>query len=135
MAKYRCGRCGEPGHNVLTCKNEPQAPLKQEKKDRKLSPEDYAAGVELRHPGLVAKLGVVSDKAIAEEYGLSNTWVGLIRARLGVPKAKKAKTKLTPEQLAMIGTKSDSALTKEWKVSYRQVREARIAMGLPAWRK
>lgn len=53
----------------------------------RLSREEWIDGVESRHPGLLAQLGVRSDTAIARDFGMTSRSVWLIRKRFGVERA------------------------------------------------
>ena len=66
---------------------------------RPMSPGTYSDKVEARHPGLVSKLGVVSDCLLAEEYGVSRQRLQQIRKRLGITSSTKNRQEVIDQSI------------------------------------
>ena len=53
----------------------------------------YRTRLAAKHPGMVEKLGTLSDREVGEEFGVSAQAINNHRRKLGIAKAKRAKAK------------------------------------------
>lgn len=51
---------------------------------------DFGERMELRHPGITARLGQASDRIVGLEFGLSQSRAAVIRTRLGISRSRRA---------------------------------------------
>lgn len=93
---------------------------------RKKPDAEAKAYAEEKHPGILEKVGVVSDTDIAREYGISRAQVRNIRNRTS--KKSPAANVFFPHRLNLpqteldrVGKESDAKLAKEWGVSASSV--------------
>jgi DNA-binding CsgD family transcriptional regulator len=93
---------------------------------RKKPDAEATAHAEEKHPGILEKVGVVSDTDIAREYGISRAQVRNIRNRTS--KQSPAANVFFPNRLDLpqsevdrIGKEPDAKLAKEWGVSASSV--------------
>lgn len=87
-------------------------------------------------PGVIDRLGVVSDGVIAEEIGVSRQAVSQMRIRLGIQSTEDRREQLmiSPELIAKLGSASDIAIAKEFGLCVNRVRRARMERGIQKWR-
>lgn len=102
---------------------------------------EYRTRLDAKHPGLVEKLGTLSDREVGEEFGVSAQAINNHRRKLGIAKAKRAKAKKAAmvwmeraEILAQaINDTIDLSLTREaregnaWEGTMRDLLRAALA--------
>lgn len=128
---YQCSQCLQNGHNKATC------PTKKKTRSRRNGGVD---AVESRYPGIMAKLGKVTDRVIASEYGITGAAVHLIRRKYNIPPCATVKhgPKLRdietsyPGMFDRLGKDRDSALAAEYGISRERVRQYRLRYNINA---
>lgn len=140
-----CKRCGNQGHNIRTCKNEPDVSevtpevveyiVSPRKRQPELTAEEYADKVEQQHPGIVSMLSKLSDTAIARLYGLSRSRVFQHRKRLEVVSRSEVRNSkpLTQQEIDLIGTMPDGVLAEKLNITTRRVKAIRALLNVPPY--
>jgi hypothetical protein len=128
-----CTKCGRPGHNIATCTSPEQVVRVKPDLPPPLTPEErkesYAEIVERKYPGLVARLGVETDFAIAKAYGVSRQRVHQIRQRMDIEASYEPPE--FPEDVApFLGTMPDTALAAKFDIPLGRVRMERAKRGI-----
>lgn len=122
-------------------------------KKSKYTKEKFREETEKRYPGMVAKMGVISDAQIAKEYKITRAYVGYQRKRCGiqacptpakkivaVPAEEKKDTslkqKIERNRILLdgiehrLGVETDASLAREIGVSVRVVYDRRTRLGI-----
>lgn len=89
-------------------------------------------------PGIIERLGTVSDQVIATELGITRERVRQVRAQLGIADNRGRERnldRLGPELRALLGTVKDSVLAAAFGVSVYVIRGARERAGIPTYRR
>jgi len=120
-----CTKCGLPGHNIATCTSPEQVVRVKSDLPPPLTPEErkesYAEIVERKYSGLVARLGVETDFALAKAYGVSRQRIHQIRQRLDI-EASYEHPEFPDEIACLLGKMPDTALAEKFNVSLSRVR-------------
>jgi uncharacterized protein YerC len=102
----------------------PKIPVKQ-------SDETRDANLERRYPGLIARLGIISDGTLAAEYKVTRAYLQLIRARLGIVAFTKQRHESVVSDPSL-GKETDRQIAARYGMGPQIVGRLRRARGLPA---
>lgn len=83
--------------------------------------------------GLVRKLGIVSDRSLSAEFGVSVNVVRAERIRRGIEAWRH--TEWTPKRIAILGTMPDSQAAKIVGVTTNAAFSKRVSLGVPSFGK
>ena len=86
---------------------------------------------EVRYHGITARLGVESDRHIADDYGISRERVRQFRARFGIPRTGSP-VDMPPDGYAMLGKVPDSHIAEFLDIPTGFVRRERVRACIPA---
>jgi DNA-binding CsgD family transcriptional regulator len=92
----------------------------------------FVQNLDIRHPGMLPRLGQDTDLGIAVDYGISRQRVHMIRSRLGI-NAFSAPYTPTEEDVALLGTMPDVALAERLGTYCGRVLQERRKRGIPAF--
>ena len=104
-------------------------------KHKQLSPEEFAASVEARYPGMIDKMRSMSQRDVAREYNISGERVRQRRVRLGIPSyQQRYSDERFEEAKALIGTMSDQAVATRLGMSATTVWLWRKQLNIPVFK-
>ena len=86
---------------------------------------------EVRYHGITARLGVDSDRHIADDYGISRERVRQFRVRFGIPRTGSP-VDMPPDGYAMLGKVPDSHIAEFLDIPVGFVRRERVRAGIVA---
>ena len=86
-------------------------------------------------PGIIARLGKETDRAIAKSTGLTASTVGDRRRKLGIPPLVKPKPRWTKAMISRLGKETDAMIAHTYGLDFYVVKRMRQGPGIPGWRK
>jgi DNA-binding CsgD family transcriptional regulator len=96
--------------------------------------EAWTAGIEKRHPGLIPKLGTVSDADLSRESLIGRERIRQYRVKLGIRKFDPPDEAPLPDELIdLLGKVSDTDLSRRFGIGSFRVFQTRNRLGIPAF--
>lgn len=96
----------------------------------KLSDENRNSRLEKRYPGLLSRLGIVSDGVLAAEYEITRSYLQLIRARLGIASFTEHRREDVVSDPSF-GKETDLVLAAQYGLASQTVGKWRRDKGVP----